>query len=172
MEFLQDLQTVCYLNSVLVCSLFRPPQKAFTNQRHLLHCSCHTLTCYPVYIIWIPLSHIKCPSGSDALWTSTHLLLSVVFCFLLVMAFGKIIFLWLRESISAKFFSNQSLKRFLTLLFFLSLANTKGNKRSRTRTDSYSAGQSVGECCRLCPPFVQGISRIVQALSLPLEGMT
>ena len=35
------------------------------------------------------------------------------------------------------------------LLFFLSLANTKGNKRSRTRTDSYSAGQSVGECCRL-----------------------
>ncbi len=24
-------------------------------------------------------------------------------------------------------------------------ANTKGNKRSRTRTDSYTAGQSVGE---------------------------
>jgi hypothetical protein len=30
--------------------------------------------------------------------------------------------------------------------FFLCLANTKGNKRSRTRTDSYSAGQSVGGC--------------------------
>lgn len=25
-------------------------------------------------------------------------------------------------------------------------ANTKGNKRSRTRNDSYTAGQSVGEC--------------------------
>lgn len=29
--------------------------------------------------------------------------------------------------------------------FMTFLANTKGTKRSRTRTDSYSAGQSVGE---------------------------
>lgn len=42
--------------------------------------------------------------------------------------------------------SSQSLKHFLILPFFLSPANTKGNKRSRTRTDSYSAGQSVGGC--------------------------
>lgn len=34
----------------------------------------------------------------------------------------------------------------LTCFFFLFLtANTKGNKRSRTRNDSYTAGQSVGE---------------------------
>lgn len=33
---------------------------------------------------------------------------------------------------------------FCNVITFL-LANTKGTKRSRTRTDSYTAGQSVGE---------------------------
>lgn len=32
-------------------------------------------------------------------------------------------------------------------------ANTKGNKRSRTRTDSYTAGQSVGESTASCCPL-------------------
>lgn len=38
------------------------------------------------------------------------------------------------------------MKEMLSHILPVSLtANTKGNKRSRTRTDSYTAGQSVGE---------------------------
>lgn len=47
----------------------------------------------------------------------------------------------------------------LILPLFVCLANTKGNKRSRTRTDSYSAGQSVGGYIHgrleVLSPFVQ-----------------
>lgn len=58
------------------------------------------------------------------------------------------------------------------LSLFLSLANTKGNKRSRTRTDSYSAGQSVGESLpretaasvRSCPECVLNRASFVIAV--------
>lgn len=67
------------------------------------------------------------------------------------------------------------LEALFILSLFLSPANTKGNKRSRTRTDSYSAGQSVGGCIPWeiadSVPFVQSLSQTGWALFLPLGGM-
>lgn len=151
MEFLWEIQSVVILwfGPAASPSLFPTSLEGVYWPETSALCDCHTCALLSGFRGLNPA-----PSSKASLWIGSpsfhpRLLSSRavrLWFSLRPYSLGEITSLWFYENRSSKLFSGQSLKHLLTLPSFLSLANTKGNKRSRTRTDSYSAGQSVGGC--------------------------